>query len=254
MAAHADLLEALEPWGAATIEEDLSGFRNRVWSIRLRGERHVARQPLREPHTLNWELDLLEALIREGFNVPVPVPSAAGERHIDGLVVFTFLPGHRPRSPRDWRLVGDELRRLHEFTKGWPQRPGFRTSREHVTVDVGGDVDLSLLPPVDTALCREAWAALPEGDDAVLHGDPSPENVVIDGDRVGMFDWDEARVDSPLLDLGALPNAEAAGLTPELFARARRASEAWETAVCWQIEPDYAQRRLRALRELSKMS
>ena len=93
MAAHADLLEALEPWGAATIEEDLSGFRNRVWSIRLRGERHVARQPLREPHTLNWELDLLEALSREGFNVPVPMPSAAGERHIDGLVVFTFLPG-----------------------------------------------------------------------------------------------------------------------------------------------------------------
>lgn len=251
MTTTADLQRKLEAWGVATIEEDLSGFRNRVWSIRLHGERYIARQPLRDRATLNWELDLLETLSANGFHVPVAIPTASGERDVDGLVVFTFVSGDRPRSRRDWRLVGDELRRLHELTRGWPQRPGFHASRDLLTTDVGNDVDMSLLPSVDATLCRDAWAALPDTEGSVVHGDPSPENVVIDGHRVGLFDWDEARIDSPLLDLGALPDAEAAGLTPELFACARRASEAWEAAVCWQIERDYAQRRLRALHELS---
>lgn len=251
MADHPDLLRQLDPWGAATIEEDLSGFRNRVWSIRIRGERFIARQPLRDADALDWELDLLEALHENGFHVPRPVRTGTGRRHVDGLVVFTFVSGERPQNPQDWQLVGRELRRLHEFTKGWPQRPGFVTSRELLTADTGSDADMSLLPPEDAALCRDAWEALPEAGVAVVHGDPSPENVVLDGDRVGLFDWDEARVDLPLLDLGALPDAEAAALTPEQFRPARRASVAWEAAVCWQIERDYAQRCLRELRELS---
>lgn len=251
MADDRDLLRQLEPWGATTVEEDLSGFRNRVWSIRIAGERFIARQPLREAAALGWELDLLETLHEHGFHVPLPVRTAAGQRHVDGLVVFTFVSGKRPQSPQDWRLVGRELRRLHELTRGWPQRPGFLTSRELLTANTGSDADLSLLPPEDAALCRDAWTALPEDGFGVVHGDPSPENVVLDGDRVGLFDWDEARIDSPLLDLGALPDAESAGLTAEQFRVARRASEAWEAAVCWQIERDYAKRRLRELRELS---
>jgi len=254
MADHRDLLRLLEPWGAATIEEDLSGFRNRVWSIRIAGERFIARQPLRESDALDWELDLLETLHDNGFHVTLPVRTAAGQRHVDGLVVFTFVSGTRPQSPQDWRLVGRELRRLHTITEGWPQRPGFLRSRELLTANSGSDADMSLLPPADAALCREAWAALPDEGGSVVHGDPSRENVVIDGDRVGLFDWDEARVDSPLLDLGALPDAEAAGFTPEQFKRARRASVAWEAAVCWQIEPDYAQRRMKELRKLSAQS
>ena len=251
MADDRDLRRQLEPWGAATIEEDLSGFRNRVWSIRLHGERLIARQPLRDAAALDWELDLLETLHEKGFHVPLPVRTGAGQRHVDGLVVFTFVSGKRPRSAGDWRLVGRELRRLHELTRGWPQRPGFLTSRDLLTAEIGSDADLSLLPREDAALCRDAWGALPDEGFAVVHGDPSPENVVIDGDRVGLFDWDEARVDSPLLDLGALPDAESAGLTPERFRVARRASEAWEAAVCWQIERDYARRRLQGLRKLS---
>ena len=89
-----------------------------------------------------------------------------------------------------------------------------------------------------------------EGDPfSVVHGDPSPTNIRIDGDTVGLLDWDEARIDSPLLDLGALPDAKVAGLSNEHFQLARRASVAWEVAVCWQLESDYARRRLQELRD-----
>ena len=87
-----------------------------------------------------------------------------------------------------------------------------------------------------------------------MHGDPSPSNILIDGDRVGLLDWDEARVDSPLLDLGALPEAELAGLPTDDFRLAQRAAVAWEVAVCWQLEGDYARRRLKELRELGDKS
>ena len=234
-----------------------------------RGERYVARLSPRTPAALDWELDLLETLRRHDFTVPQPVRSVSGERHIDGLVVFTFLEGKQPEGPRDWspssrvnspraqrdwQLVSDELRRLHELTRAWPQRPGFRTSRDLLTENAGGDVDMSLLHPTDAALCRDAWSDLPRGQESVVHGDPSASNILIDGDRVGLLDWDEARVDSPLLDLGALPDAELAGLPTDDFRRAQRAAVAWEVAVCWRLEGDYARRRLKELRELGGQS
>ena len=252
MTTHSDLQKALEPWGAAEVEAEVSGLRNHVWRIRLRGERCVARQGQRSPEVVDWELTLLEKLSKHGFNVPSPIPTASGERHIDGLVVFTFIEGREPSGTRDQRLVGEELRRLHSLLPARPQRPGFRTCHELITTDSGGDVDMSLLPPEDAALCRSAWKELPKREATVIHGDPSPTNIRIDGDRVGLLDWDEARIDSPLLDLGALPDAESASLPPGDFDRARRASVAWEVAVCWQLESDYARRRLRELRDLGE--
>ena len=244
----------LEPWGKAEVGAEVSGLRNRVWSIRLRGEQFIARLSPRTPAALDWELDLLETLRRQDFTVPQPVRSVSGERQVDGLVVFTFLEGKQPEGPRDWQLVSGELRRLHELTRAWPQRPGFRTSRELLTENAGGDVDMSLLHPTDAALCRDAWSDLPRGQESVVHGDPSASNILIDGDRVGLLDWDEARVDSPLLDLGALGEAELAGLPTDDFRLAQRAAVAWEVAVCWQLESDYARRRLKELRELGDKS
>ena len=252
MTTHCDLQKALEPWGAVEVETEVSGLRNRVWTIRLRGERCVARQNDRVGEALDWELDLLGALHDEGFNVPLPIATASGERRVGGLVVLSFIEGREPDGKRDAELVGDELRRLHGLMPARPQRPGFRACHELITTDRGGDVDMSRMPAEDAALCRSAWRELAEREPAVIHGDPSPTNIRIDGDRVGLLDWDEARVDSPLLDLGALPNAESAGISPADFDRARRASVAWEVAVCWQLESDYARRRLRELRALSE--
>ena len=73
-----DLQCRLESWGAAEVDAEVSGIRNRVWSIRLRGERYVARQSSRSASVLEWELDLLEKLRRHDFTVPQPVPSVSG--------------------------------------------------------------------------------------------------------------------------------------------------------------------------------
>ena len=252
MTASDDLQRRLEPWGAAEVEAEVSGLRNRVWTIRLGGERRVARQNAREAGALDWELDLLATLLDHGFTVPLPIPTLSGERRVGGLVVFSYIEGREPQGRGDAERVADELRRLHALPGAWPQRPGFRTARELLTTDIGGDVDMSLLPPKDAELCRSAWSVLPERRTTLIHGDPSPTNIRIDGDAVGLLDWDEARVDSPLLDLGALPDAEVAGLTEEEFRLARRASVAWEVAVCWQLEGEYARRRLTELRSLSE--
>jgi Ser/Thr protein kinase RdoA (MazF antagonist) len=94
---------------------------------------------------------------------------------------------------------------------------------------------------------REAWRAVADETASVIHGDPGPGNILLRGGRVGLIDWDEARVDVSLLDLAALP----LDLNPVIgrvrLALARRAAVAWEVANGWVPEPAYARRRLEEL-------
>jgi aminoglycoside phosphotransferase (APT) family kinase protein len=107
----------------------------------------------------------------------------------------------------------------------------------------GGDIALDRMPADVVARCRAAWAALPPVEACVVHGDPGTGNVVLTTSAVGLLDWDEARVDDPRFDLGALPDAAGVGATPAV----RRAALAWDVATCWVAEPAYARRRLAAL-------
>ena len=79
---------------------------------------------------------------------------------------------------------------------------------------------------------------------AVVHGDPCAANVRVSADGIGLLDWDEARVDHPDLDLADLPSVE---LPAARYRVARAAVAAWEAAAGWQLEPDYARRRLSEL-------
>ena len=80
---------------------------------------------------------------------------------------------------------------------------------------------------------------------AVIHGDPHPGNLRLDGrGRVGLLDWDESRVDLVWHDLS---NLGVAVLDPEAHTRAEALSNAWEAANGWVVEPEYAARRLQAL-------
>jgi aminoglycoside phosphotransferase (APT) family kinase protein len=88
---------------------------------------------------------------------------------------------------------------------------------------------------------------LPDTATAVIHGDPGAGNIRMADGRVGLLDWDEARVDTPLLDLGALPPDSALPLAGVHRLVARRAALAWEVACCWTAEPAYARRRLAQL-------
>lgn len=223
----------LTPWGAPPLGERLGGgHRNDVYRV---GDGWVVRRSRRSSASLEWELDLLEHLARHGFLVPEVVPTLDGRRHVGGVVMQRWLPGHEP-TDADWPLVVAELHRLHELMKGWPPRPDFPGTRELLTIDQGGDVDLGVMPAGAVARCRAAWRAL-TGSATVIHGDPCAANVRVLADRIGLLDWDEARVDDPWLDLADIPGLE-------VPAAAKAAVDAWEVANAWVMEPPYARRRL----------
>ena len=238
--------EALEQWGddVVQIEPLTGGVANQVWSVRVRGRLVVARLGTRSDADLAWETDLLRHLDRAGLTVPVPIATTTGRLFAAGLVVMTYVEGGPPQTQADWRRVAEVLRRLHGLTRGWPQRPGWRSSTDLLHASSGTRVDLSAMPPEGVARCRAAWARLLGRDTCVVHGDLNPGNIRMTADRVALIDWDEAHVDVPDLDL-VLPH-NAADLTDGAHDVAAQASAAWEAAVCWDDE--HAKERLAAVR------
>jgi Ser/Thr protein kinase RdoA (MazF antagonist) len=187
----------------------------------------------------------MQHLDRAGMAVPVPIPTRDGRLFVDGLTVMTYMEGRPPRTANDWRRVAEALRELHRLTRGWPQRPGWRSSIDLLQVDRGTKIDLTAMPPEAVARCRAAWARFAGRELRVVHANPAnPGNVRVTAERVALIDWDEAHVDVPDLDL-ALPY-NGAGLKDEARDFAEQAAAAWEAAVCWKDE--YAVRRLAEVR------
>jgi Ser/Thr protein kinase RdoA (MazF antagonist) len=239
--------EALERWGdhVVRVEPLTGGAANDVWSVRLDGRLVVGRLGGRSDADLAWETRLLHHLDRAGLAVPVPIPATDGRLFADGLVVMTYQEGGPPESPADWRRVAEALRELHRLTRGWPQRPGWRSSADLLHAETGTRIDLGAMPPEGVARCRAAWARLAGRRTCVVHGNPNNAgNVRMTADRVALIDWDEAHTDVPDLDL-VLPG-NAAGLDDDAHDIAAQASAAWEAAVCW--DDDYAVGRLAEVR------
>src|SRR6476619_3100828 len=209
--------EALQQWGDDVVRiEPLTGGVgvNEVWSVRVNGRLAVGRLGKRSDADLSWETELLRHLDREGMTVPVVIPTMDGRHFAHGLVVMTYVEGGSPETEADWRRVADTLRQLHRLTRGWPQRPGWRSSTDLLHAETGTKVDLGAMPPEGVARCRAAWARLVGRRTCVVHSNPNnPANVRMTAERVALIDWDEAHVAVPDLDL-VLPY-NAAGLDHE---------------------------------------
>jgi Ser/Thr protein kinase RdoA (MazF antagonist) len=212
--------------------------------VRVNGQLAVGRLGARCDADLAWETKLLRHLEGEGLTVPMPIATRDGRLFADGLVVMTFVEGRPPQTEADWRRVAEVLRRLHRLTRGWSQRPGWRSSADLLHTETGTKIDLGAMSPEGVARCRAAWARLAGRQTCVVHGDPNPGNIRMTADRVALIDWDEAHVDVPDLDL-ALPH-DAADLGVDAYDIAAQASAAWEAAVCWDDE--YAVQRLAEVR------
>ncbi len=239
--------DSLTKWGsdAVRIEPLTGGVANDVWSVRNHRHHAVARLGTRSAADHDRETRLLRHLDGLGLAVPVPLPTTDGRLFADGLVVMAYLEGGPPETETDWRRVAGALRDLHEATQGWPQRPGWRSSKDLLHADTGTRIDLTAMPPDGVARCRTAWARLAGRPACVVHGNPTnPANIVMTSTRVALIDWDEAHVDVADLDL-ALPH-NAAGLDADTLDTAAQASAAWEAAICW--DDDYAHRRLAEVR------
>ena len=84
----------------------------------------------------------------------MPIATTDGRLFADGLVVMTCLEGGPPETETDWRRVAETLRQLHRLTRGWPQRPGWRSSTDLLDADTGTKVNLGAMPPEGVARCR----------------------------------------------------------------------------------------------------
>ncbi|MGR9470649.1 phosphotransferase enzyme family protein [Rhizobium leguminosarum] len=227
------------------MERLTGGVANDVWSVRVHGQIAVARLARRTDADLASETGLIQYLDSQGMHVPVPIPTTDGRLFLDGLVVMKYIEGGPPETQSDWHRVADTLRELHRLTRGWPQRPGWRSSTDLLHAETGTRINLAAMPPEGVIRCRAAWARFVGRQTCIVHGNPnSPANVRMTADRVALIDWDESHVDIPDLDL-VLPG-NAAGLDESAHDIAAQASAAWEAAVCWQDE--YAVKRLAEVR------
>jgi Ser/Thr protein kinase RdoA (MazF antagonist) len=240
-------VEGLAAWSGLEIVKPLTGgHRNQVLLAERGGQRCVLRRSARPAASLDWELDLLEHLRANGVGSPPLVPTDDGRRHVDGVQLHRFVTGRPPADTADWRRVVDVVAAVHELTAGWPQRPGFQSSRALLAQDRGGDVHLDVMPPVAVDAVREAWQPIHVGPDCVIHGDLGVNNVLIDDSGVMLLDWDEARVDVPWFDFAFVPDDVEVPAPVERDALVT-AGVAWEAATCWVAEPEYAARRLAEL-------
>jgi Ser/Thr protein kinase RdoA (MazF antagonist) len=220
-----------------------NGARSRVALVELDGRLAVARLGPHAGRALEWEVGLLDWLARCGVGAPRVLPARDGRGHVGGCLVTEHVEGAPASSEHDWALVRATLERLHHCCGGWPQRPDHLSSRELLTYEQGGDVDLGAMPPDARRRCRQAWQPIGHLATTVVHGDPRPANVRIVGGRAVLVGWGRARVDAALFDLVALP-----ALDGEHGEAARRAWQAWEAARGWLTEPTYARRQLDELR------
>src|SRR3954454_16768200 len=164
--------EALDQWGddAARIEPLTGGVGvNELWSVRVNGRLAVGRLGQRSDGALTGGPELLRHLDREGMTVPVPIPATDGRDFADGLLVMTYVEGRPPETEADWRRVADTLRQLHRVTRGWPQRPGWRSSTDLPHEESGTRIDLGAMPPEAVGRCRAAWARLAAPEQCVVH-------------------------------------------------------------------------------------
>lgn len=237
----------LEPWGdVELVSRAGGGYVNEVWTAQFAGEVCVFRSSRRSPEALSWEIELLEQLQQRNFGVPAIIPTRDGRPSAGNVVAFRWVDGSRPSSTADWKRVREYLARLHDEFSNVAQRPGFQSAVNLVRVESGGLVDLSAMPDEEVERCRRAWRQLEGLPHTVVHGDPGEENVFISDSLVTLIDWDEARVDTPWFDLVALPD-EVCPLSGEDLRIARHAASAWEAAVSWKSDNEYARWRLTEL-------
>ena len=232
----------IEQWPGLVVGDPVAeGDRSQVWRGELAGQPVAIRRSTHSLPSLAWELQLLVDLDAAGFLVPVPEPTADGHLHWQEWNVQSWLDGREPRSAAEWQTVSVTLRQIHRRFRGYRQRPGMASVLDLAEARRSVAADLDRTPPEVVATCLAHFEPYLGAQRSLIHGDPHPGNLRIDDlGRVGLLDWDEARVDVVDLDLSNLGG-------PVLHGRRREAAEAmanaWEALNGWLIESRYARSR-----------
>lgn len=243
-----DIKAALAPWGLEDAECVFVAAReNRVFRVRSdRGDfaLRLKRPGYRSDAELVSELQWLDAMDRAGLAVPRPEPSLRGRllELVDGQRVdlLRWLPGrplgasHETLDLEDaeetFRRLGIEMARLHRASDLWPRPAGFTRCAWDADGLLGQAPvwgrfwDNPTLDAPTRRLLEDFRAVAAEHlaqrsgklDYGLIHADLVRENVMVDGTRIAMLDFDDAGWGFRLFDLAttllknlAEPNHEA---------------------------------------------
>jgi Ser/Thr protein kinase RdoA (MazF antagonist) len=227
----------LKAWGEHKVIEPLEGgFRNTAFLVETHNTKRVAKTTRRNEAAIRWLQPVHAAARQAGFITPDLIATRDGTLVSNGVTLETFIEGRTPK-PEELLEMQPQLQTFHNLTRGFPQRPGFASSLQLLHEHSGGDVDLNAMPNELVTLCREHWRERANQAQSVVHGDLNANNVLITTDgKYGLVDWDETRADISDFDSQALRRTS--GTTLDL--RNTTWLDAWEVAVCWQVEPAYA--------------
>lgn len=207
-------------WGFSPSGLTLAAQReNAVWRVEGCFALRLHRPGYRTLPELQSELDWMAMLAAGGLTVPRPIPSRAG-RLVEmvedtPISVLTWMPGRTVGAqgaldgitdrPGYMRALGALLARLHDLSDAWTPPPGFTRPRwDHPALtgeaplwgpywqnpDLSADQRRAVLAArakADRDLTRLAGTL----DFGLIHADAITENVMIDGDRLILIDFDD---------------------------------------------------------------
>jgi hypothetical protein len=183
--------------------------RDRPYVLRIEPERI----PLKDRQR---GFECMRAAAEEGV-----APSVHYANPLTGVAIFDFVrgqplsahPGGRPGLARDLGALICSLQRVCEFPEFADYPAALGTLLESLSTS-------SLAPPSELSACADGLAcirtALPWGRSPLVaaHNDPNPRNILFDGTRLWLIDWELGFRNDRLVDLAILTHELAD--TPEL--------------------------------------
>jgi len=186
------------------------------------GERRVFRVHRPDYHTeaeIRAELAWIEALGNDGVvATPRPLSALDGRRLVDFFdgethryaVAFEFMSGREPDVESDlarwYEALGEITARLHQHSRGWARPEGFARKLWSFETIIGPEAhwgDWRTAPGLDAeglATLEEAQVLLARQTAAygygperfgLVHCDMRTANLLVDGERLGVIDFDD---------------------------------------------------------------
>lgn len=237
----AEAQRALIAWGGAKAPPRLIKDReNAVYEVVLAGGRRAALRLHRVGYqtiaAIRSEMEWTGALARTRLSVPEPIPTLSGDlvhqpdegraasmvSWVEGIPLgeaFTPLSGSVSAQIARFRAIGRLLAELHNATDAMELPADFSRPRWDIEGLLGdtpfwgrfwenpaltGD-ERALLQEARTEARRvlESFRAR-GGDFGLIHADLMRENLLLDGDRISLIDFDDSGFGFRLYDLGTL--------------------------------------------------
>ncbi|RIX51473.1 phosphotransferase family protein [Paenibacillus nanensis] len=181
--------------------------------MKLVVRRHGEADLRREPDVARHEYELLKLLTAHGLPVAKPyLADDSGEIFSTPYIVVEYMEGSmelQPADPVDRALqLADELARVHSLpSQTVRQAKSFLQGAHSAAADKLASPPEKLDDSLSEGLIREtlvkAWPTMPQNEDAILHGDYWPGNVLWREDRLAaIIDWEDAACGDPLSDVG----------------------------------------------------